>query len=364
MSVVACDSARELARPRTAAGPGLSVEALSHRYGAVEVLHEVGFAVPPGEVHCLLGPSGSGKSTCLRLIAGLEPLQQGRVMLDGAVLALPGREVAPEARRIGLMFQDVALFPHLTVAENVAFGLAGMPTAQRRARVLELLRAVDMERHAAKRPFALSGGEQQRVALARALAPEPRLMLLDEAFSALDPALRAEVRAVALGLLRERAVPTLLVTHDVDEAVREGDRVHVLEAGRLVQSGTPDELYSHPASPFVAGFFGPVLRLRARAGQGAALTAMGPVATPAASAGEPVEVVIRHRAIQLGPAAEAPLTATIAGCRRMGDTCRVALEREGLQIAGIDVPRHMPHEIGMQVGVRLDPRHVFVFPAR
>ena len=258
-----------------AAAPGLQVEELSHRFGDRLVVDRVALAIEPGEVHCLVGPSGCGKTTSLRLIAGLENLQAGRISLNGRLLAEPGRSMPPERRRVGLMFQDFALFPHLRVGENVAFGLNGRDRRGRDRRVAELLAAVNMSPYARAYPHTLSGGEQQRVALARALAPAPELMLLDEAFSALDTSLRAQVREETLTLLREAGTPTLLVTHDAEEAIRVGDRIHAMLAGRIVQSGTPSELYAAPVNGFVAGFFGPVNRFRGRVEPGRGRDALG-----------------------------------------------------------------------------------------
>ncbi len=258
---------------------GLEVEALRHAYGERTVLREVDLSLAPGEVHCLVGPSGCGKTTMLRLIAGLEPVQSGRIVIDGEVVAEPGYASAPEARRVGLMFQDFALFPHLRVLDNVAFGLRGLDHRARRRRALELLAQVELDAHADSYPHMLSGGEQQRVALARALAPKPRLMLLDEPFSSLDAMLRAHVRDDAIALLRTAGTPVLMVTHDADEAVRVADRIHVMQDGRMLQHGTPAELYAHPANPFVAGFFGPLNRYKGwvvgGAGQHAARAARG-----------------------------------------------------------------------------------------
>ena len=251
---------------------GLVVEILRHRYGPRRVLDGISLTVPPGEVHCLVGPSGCGKSTTLRLIAGLEHLQAGRVALNGRLLAEPRHQLPPERRRVGLMFQDFALFPHLRVAENVAFGLVGR---DRPARAAALLAKVNMTQHARSYPHTLSGGEQQRVALARALAPEPDLMLLDEAFSALDTELRARVRDDTLGLLRAAGTPTLLVTHDAGEAVQVGDRLYAMRDGRIVQAGSPAELYARPADAFVAGFFGPLNRFKGPVEAGHIVTPLG-----------------------------------------------------------------------------------------
>jgi iron(III) transport system ATP-binding protein len=248
---------------RQDSGTGLCVRDLGHRYRAGSgqgfTLDGVSLDVPPGAVHCLLGPSGSGKSTVLRLVAGLEQASAGSISLDGQTLSgsqMPGgreRWMPPERRSIGLMFQDVALFPHMTIRKNVAFGLRAKDVATRHRRIGELLAMVGLAAHGEKFPHELSGGEQQRAALARTLAADPRLVLLDEAFSALDPGLRAEVRGSVLTILRQAGIPVLMVTHDPDEAIAEADRIHVIEDGRITQSGSVSQLYRSPATRFVAG---------------------------------------------------------------------------------------------------------------
>jgi iron(III) transport system ATP-binding protein len=346
-----------------ATADGLVVEHLSHRYGPVAVVDDVSFAVPPGEIHCLMGPSGCGKTTTLRLVAGLEAVQQGTIDLGGRRLADPSLMVPPEARQIGLMFQDLALFPHLTIVENVAFGLRRQSGAERRARAHELIAMVGMARHAAKYPHQLSGGEQQRIALARALAPRPCLMLLDEAFSALDASLRAEIRGEALHILKEARVPTLLVTHDPEEAIVAGDRVHVMQEGRLVQSGPPDALYKHPANDFVANFFGPTVRFEARIKGGLAWTPLGMIAAPVHADGTPVSVVFRAEALQLRPDFNGPGHAgQVVACRRMGPACDLSIKLETGSTIRVRKPIETPHHIGMRMGIDIDQRYTFVFP--
>jgi iron(III) transport system ATP-binding protein len=278
---------------------GLVVEGLRHAYGARTVVREIGLEIAPGEVHCLVGPSGCGKSTILRLIAGLEPVQGGQVVIGGELVAEPGYGLPPEARRVGLMFQDFALFPHLRVVDNVGFGLRPLDGRQRRQRAMDLIAQVGMSGHEASYPHMLSGGEQQRVALARALAPRPRLMLLDEPFSSLDASLREQVRDDAIAVLRSMHTPVLMVTHDAEEAVRVADRIHVMLEGRILQSGTPADLYARPASPFVASFFGPLNRFKGWVVAGMVSTPLGPIEASDLADGTPVDVLIRPEALRL-----------------------------------------------------------------
>jgi iron(III) transport system ATP-binding protein len=350
------------AAPVGAAGDGLVVRGLSHRYGAVTVVDAVTLAVPRGEVHCLMGPSGCGKTTTLRLIAGLERLQRGSIELAGRLLAAPGLMLPPESRQIGLMFQDLALFPHLTVEENVAFGLRRLDAATRRQRVAALIAMVGMGRHAHKYPDQLSGGEQQRIALARALAPRPQLMLLDEAFSALDASLRAEIRTDSLEILREQGVPTLLVTHDPEEAIVAGDRVHVMQAGRLVQSGPAEALYKHPANGFIAEFFGPTVRFDSEVRGGLAWTPLGMIAAPVQPDGQPVEVVFRAEALHLHPEpGPRGRVGQIVDCRRMGPACELRIALETGSTIRVRKPVETPHHLGMRIGLEIDQRYTFVF---
>ena len=345
-----------------AAADGLVVAHVSHRYGPVTVVDDVSFSVPAGQVHCLMGPSGCGKTTTLRLVAGLETVQAGTIDLAGRRLADPSLMVPPEARQIGLMFQDLALFPHLTIAENVGFGLRRQSAAERRARAHELIDMVGMTRHAAKYPHQLSGGEQQRIALARALAPRPRLMLLDEAFSALDASLRSEIRGEALQILKEAKVPTLLVTHDPEEAIVAGDRVHVMQEGRLIQSGPPEALYKHPANEFVANFFGPIVRFDAKIKGGLAWTPLGMIAAPVHDDGTPVSVVFRAEALELRPDYNGPGHAgQVVACRRMGPACDLSIRLETGSTIRVRKPIETPHHIGMRMGIDIDQRYTFVF---
>ena len=234
----------------------LILENIHHRFGPAEIVCDLSLAVNPGEVVCLLGPSGSGKTTVLRIAAGLESTQQGTVTIDGRTVGSATANVPPESRDVGLMFQDYALFPHLTVAQNVEFGIAERPGPERAEIARKMLAQVGMSGFGEGFPYTLSGGEQQRVALARALAPNPRIMLMDEPFSGLDFRLRDQIRDDTLALLKEIGTATLLVTHDPEEAMLMSDRIALLNAGHLVQFGSPEDLYYRPKNSFVTEFFG------------------------------------------------------------------------------------------------------------
>ncbi|WP_341704760.1 ABC transporter ATP-binding protein, partial [Ferrovibrio sp.] len=237
-----------------AATEGLALSGITHHFGDRRAVDDVSFTVAPGEILGLLGPSGCGKSTTLRLAAGLEDLQQGEVRIGGRVVARPGAALPTEQRHVGMVFQDHALFPHLTVADNIMFGLSRLPAAERQQRAALWAGRLGLQHHLDAYPHQLSGGEQQRVALARALAPEPRVMLLDEPFSSLDSRLRDQIRDETVAVLKQAGTATLLVTHDPDEAMRMGDRIAIMRAGRIEQLDTPARVYGAPGTPFAARF--------------------------------------------------------------------------------------------------------------
>lgn len=244
--------------------PTLSLAGVTKRFGSVTAVDRLDLDVPTGSLTALLGPSGCGKTTALRLIAGLETPDAGTIRVHDALVSGDGVFLPPERRRVGLVFQDHALFPHLTVAQNVAYGLVGMGTGPARQRVAEMLALVGLERHGDRLPSQLSGGQQQRVALARALAPHPAVLLLDEPFSNLDAALRATVREEVRAILDVTDTTAVFVTHDQTEALSLADRVAVMDQGRLHQVAPPHELYARPATRFVAEFVGDALALPAR----------------------------------------------------------------------------------------------------
>jgi iron(III) transport system ATP-binding protein len=276
----------------------LDVTGLTRRFGARAVVDDLSLQIGAGQVTCLLGPSGCGKSTTLRMIAGVEPVGAGQIRIDGQLVAGPGVHVPPEARSVGLMFQDFALFPHLTVAENVGFGLR-IDRADKARRVQELLDKVDLSGFGAKHPHELSGGEQQRVALARALAPQPRVMLMDEPFSGLDNRLRDGIRDRTLELLKEAGTAVLLVTHEPDEAMRMADQIALMRAGRIVQRGAPYNVYNAPVDKAAAAFFSDINVIRGVSRGALTETPFGAFLTPGHADGAEVEIVIRPQHLRI-----------------------------------------------------------------
>jgi len=282
-------------------GPALVFEDVQKRYGAVVAARSLDLSVEVGQIVTLIGPSGCGKSTALRLIAGLERPDGGRIMVADDVVAANGTFVQPEKRRVGLVFQDHALFPHLTVARNVEFGLHDWPRGERAARVAEVLALVRLGHLAGRYPHELSGGEQQRVALARALAPRPAVVLLDEPFSSLDENLRAQVRSEVVGILRETNTTAILVTHDQTEALSVGDQVVVMRDGVIDQVGTPQDVFEHPATRFVASFMGDADFLPAHVHRALLTCEIGVVSTVPGwgNVDAEVEVVLRPHEVAL-----------------------------------------------------------------
>jgi iron(III) transport system ATP-binding protein len=350
----------------------LRLEHVSHAFGALLAVDDLSLSVAPGELVCLLGPSGCGKTTVLRIAAGLEGLQRGRVLMDDKPVADETTDVPPEARGVGLVFQDYALFPHLTVLDNVAFGLRSLSGAARRARALDALAQVGMESSAKVYPHTLSGGQQQRVALARALAPKPRVMLLDEPFSGLDARLRNQVRDDTLHVLKESGAATLMVTHDPEEAMFMADRVALMCCGRLVQLGRPTDLYFAPDDAFVAGFFGEINHLEGVIRGGVVATPFGEVAAPELPEGTPVEVLIRPEALRLQSLADATSgaagTAKVMASRMLGRSSLVHLsvtggEGQDLHLHARIPGRFLPAEDEV-LAIHLDRSQAFVFPLR
>jgi iron(III) transport system ATP-binding protein len=280
------------------APPRLQVQNLTRSFDGRRVVDGVSFQVAAGQVSCLLGPSGCGKSTTLRMIAGVETHDSGTVTADGQMLGGPGVALPPESRGIGLMFQDFALFPHLTVRQNVGFGLPQRQTG-RDERIKDLLARVGMLRHADSYPHELSGGEQQRVALARALAPRPRILLMDEPFSGLDDRLRDDIRDETLALLKAEGTAVLLVTHDPGEAMRMADEILLMRDGAIVQRGSPYNIYNAPIDRAAAAFFSDLNVIRGQV-QGALIdTAFGAFLAPGYPDGAAVDIVIRPQHLKI-----------------------------------------------------------------
>ena len=349
--------------------PVLLLEDVRHAYNETKVLRDVSLSVAPGELVCLVGPSGCGKSTTLRLVAGLETLERGRILIDGEIVSGEGVHRPAEQRNVGLMFQDYALFPHLTVMQNVTFGLNGQSAATRRERGRAVLAEVEMEAYAESYPHMLSGGQQQRAALARALAPQPRLMLLDEPFSGLDSQLRGQVRDDTMHILKGSGAGTLMITHDPEEAMFMADRIVVMKDGRVEQVDGPADIYCKPASPFVTSFFSEVNRLRGRVSGGVVETPVGNVQAKGLADGLPVDVLIRPEALRLetpcGRNDECCSVARVIAARMLGRSSLVHLSlaaQEGEVHLHSRMPgRFLPREDEV-MEITLDNEQTFIFP--
>ena len=339
----------------------LTFEAVSRRYGEKLALDHVSLDVAPGEILCLLGPSGCGKTTLLRIAAGVERPSSGRVLIDGQEVAGPDRFVPPEKRGVGLMFQDFALFPHLSIQDNVAFGLKSLTRSEARAEARAALERVGLAHYAGEYPHILSGGEQQRVALARAIAPRPGVLLMDEPFSGLDPRLREKMREETLAILHETRATCIVVTHDAEEAMRMGDRVALLRQGRVVQIGKALDLYRAPTDILAARTFSDLNEVPARIEQGSAKTALGSFAANGFAEGTAAIVCVRQRGVRLLPAGEG-VPARVLDARFLGDIALVELAVQGLdapilaRVRESDAPRQ-----GTEIGVGVDAGAVLVF---
>ncbi|MEL6586121.1 MAG: ABC transporter ATP-binding protein [Pseudomonadota bacterium] len=277
--------------------PRLKIDGLVRHLGGRCVVDAIDLSVAPGQVMCLLGPSGCGKSTTLRIIAGVDRQDAGTVSLNGQVVSDDRTHLPPEARGVGLMFQDFALFPHLTVADNVAFGLADGAAVD--SRVFDLLERVDLQGYGPKYPHELSGGEQQRVALARALAPRPSVMLMDEPFSGLDNRLRDGIRDATLALLKEEGTAVLLVTHEPDEAMRMADEIALLRHGQIVQRAAPYNMFNAPVDRAAAAFFSDINVIKGVVHGALTETPFGQFLAPGYADGTAVEIVFRPQHVRL-----------------------------------------------------------------
>jgi iron(III) transport system ATP-binding protein len=339
------------------------VRDLEHAYGTRRIVRGLSFRLEPGRIGCLLGPSGCGKTTVLRCLAGFEPVLGGEILLSDRVASRPGLQVPPEKRSVGMVFQEYALFPHLTVAQNIAFGLAGRPVPAdvRTATMLELVGLIDVAR---AYPHQLSGGQQQRVALARALAPAPDLLLLDEPFSNLDVDLRERLSLEVRTILKSAGTTAILVTHDQNDAFSIADEIGIMKDGVIEQWDNAYNLYHRPRTRFVADFIGQGVFVRAVAGgNGKLATELGeldrdgddPVAT-----GAPMDMLLRPDDIVHDDASpwRAEVTAKTFRGAEFLYTLKLA---SGTRVLSL-VPSHHNHAIGEQIGIRLAIDHVVAFP--
>lgn len=341
-------------------GPILRIENVTRHFGSVAALDGVSFEIAPGEIVCLVGHSGCGKSTLLRAISGVEHIDGGAVVLAGTTVSSADAFVEPENRNIGFMFQDYALFPHLTARQNIGFGLRNMNRKDVAARVDDIISRLGIEALAERYPHMLSGGEQQRIALARALAPQPRILLMDEPFSNLDRGLRDTIRRETLALLRQLGTTAIIVTHDPEEALAIGDKVVLMHKGKVIESGTGDAIYSFPQTAYAAAFFSQVNRIPARRSGDWLDSALGRFPAPCGSSG-PVQLFIRPQALALTKNGTA---ATVRGRVLLGE-----IEEVTLEVTGLDEPLVMRTsaqrglEVGQAVTIGVEPKDVLVFAA-
>jgi iron(III) transport system ATP-binding protein len=331
------------------------VRGLSKSFGAIEAVHELNLEIERGELMAVLGPSGCGKTTLLRVIAGFEQPDAGCVVVSDEVVAGPGRTIPPEKRRVGMVFQDYALFPHLSVEGNVAFGLSNRPREERDALTRRTLELVGLQHKARTNVHELSGGERQRVALARALAPEPELVLLDEPFSSLDATLRGGLRREVELILRDAEATALLVTHDQEEALSLADRVAVMRDGQIVQVGPPVEVYGEPATRWAAQFVGEVNVLSGVARGGGVETELG-VFDLRAPANGSVQVAVRPEQLELR--ADGNGNAEVVAREFRGHDVLYRLRHEGGKTLLVQLPSLQLHEVGDSVFVGPAPAAV------
>ncbi|MCM2504643.1 ABC transporter ATP-binding protein [Aureimonas altamirensis] len=341
----------------------VSLAGLSRRIGALDILSDIDLEVAAGEILCLVGHSGCGKSSLLRLIAGVDAPSAGQIALGGEVVAGPGRFVEPEKRGVGLMFQDYALFPHLTVRQNIAFGLRGRSRGEIAARVESTLQRLGIAHFGARYPHMLSGGEQQRVALARAIAPRPGVLLMDEPFSNLDSRLRETVRMETLALLRQIGATVVLVTHDPQEALMVSDRIALMHKGRIIQAGTGRDLYYGPQTPFVARFFSDFNEVRGTVHHGEIDTPFGRVAAGRdAAEGSEMLVLVRPGGLRPGHG-DGSIEARIVHRRFCGEVEQLDIRLDAHPQL-VTIRRNVGDFISGadRIRVVLDRKDAFVFP--
>lgn len=343
----------------------LSVNGVTAGYNGIAVVSDASLTIGNGQIACLLGPSGCGKSTLLRAIAGFEPVMAGSITMDKQVLSSTQQHVAPESRRIGMVFQDLALFPHLTIEDNIAFGLQHYTDAEKTARVAELLALVGLEGMEARYPHALSGGQQQRIALARAIAPKPKLLLLDEPFSGLDASMREKLVPDVRAILLQEEVSALLVTHDQNEAFAMADKVSVINEGRIVQSDTAYSIYHSPNSRFVANFVGEGEFLHGIIqddnGVESPLGLLKMTAPHSYAVGQAVDILVRPDDLLHDD--DSQVTAEIVSKKFRGSHFLYRVKLPSRQELYCFASSHHNHAIGEHIGVHLDLDHLVMFPA-
>ncbi len=348
----------------TSVSAELSFENIKQRYGEDLALDGVSLTVKPGEIMCLLGPSGCGKTTLLRIASGITRPSSGRVLLNHVEVAGPDTFVPPEKRNVGLMFQDFALFPHLTILDNVTFGLTHLPKPEAESIGRNILRRMGLERYTNEYPHVLSGGQQQRVALARALVPEPSVVLMDEPFSGLDLSLRTTIQKEAVRLLKASGATVMIVTHDPEEAMNMGDRIAVMRKGRILQVGTSQELFRDPSDLAVARMFSNHNELEGVVENGKLSFAFGTFDAPGIEDGTTAVLCIRHLAIQFVPAGSGH-PVKILRTRFLGDIIDIDIE-----VAGYAHPMTVRSResriapLGSEIGIQIDPKEVRVFPSK
>ncbi|SEW02536.1 iron(III) transport system ATP-binding protein [Cognatiyoonia koreensis] len=354
--------------------PRLTISHLSKSFDGRQVVNDVSLSVMPGQVTCLLGPSGCGKSTTLRAVAGVERPDSGEIHVDGVMVCDQTTMIPPEDRSIGLMFQDFALFPHLDVAANVAFGLKGRK-ADMRGQVENLLKRVGMLRHIDRYPHELSGGEQQRVALARALAPKPKVMLMDEPFSGLDDRLRDDIRDETLEVLKDAGAAVLLVTHEPAEAMRMADEIALMRAGRIVQRGAPYNIYNTPVDLKAAQFFSDINVIKGTVEGALTETPFGQFLAPGVPDGTQVDICIRPQHLKIDfdrggrgplptPADGTPARGVVKRARFMGSESLVefVMDFDGSTLK-TQVPSVFLPKPGTPLWLMIRRDRCFVFPA-
>lgn len=336
----------------------LDIEQVEIRYGQNPAVYAVNLQVKQGQIACLLGPSGCGKTTLLRAIAGFEPLSHGQISLNGRVLSTPQTTLATEERKIGMVFQDYALFPHLNIADNIRFGIRKQPSKTQQQRVKELLKLVSLAGYEQRYPHELSGGQQQRIALARALAPRPALLLLDEPFGSQDTELRETLAREVRDILKQESITALLVTHDQHEAFAMADEIGVLQAGRLQQWGTAYELYYQPQNAFVAAFIGQGSLIDGQIINATQVqTVLGSLSYTGSApftSQETVAVLLRPEQIKLKPQAKARavIRARVFRGNNYLYSLQLADKTELLALASSE----QSYSIGEQIGLELEDR--------